>query len=77
MMKETMQPNYMFVDSHVHKRTYTRTLRIHYPTSPSLPDVEAAITRPGGAGTAGRKKADLLLLYRLEAFEHCRDYRIL
>jgi hypothetical protein len=26
--------NYMLVGSHVHKRTYTRTLRIHCPPRP-------------------------------------------
>ncbi|MDH4138415.1 MAG: hypothetical protein OEW09_17110, partial [Anaerolineae bacterium] len=40
-------PNYMFVDSHIHKRTYTRTLRIHCPTSPSQARRRAAIS-PGG-----------------------------
>ena len=34
MMKETMQPNYMFVFIYDHKRTYTRTLRIHCPRRP-------------------------------------------
>ena len=37
-------PNYMSVDSHVHKRTYTRTLRIHCPTSPCL------ASKPGAVG---------------------------
>jgi hypothetical protein len=40
----------MFVFIYANKRTYTRTLCICCPLRPAKPDVEAAITRPGGSG---------------------------
>jgi hypothetical protein len=53
MMKETMQPNYMFVDSHVRQRTYHRLCApIAHLAHPGRR--RAAISRTGGAEAVSR-----------------------